>query len=162
MQYPPCMHGSRSKSSSMFNLNKDFIIINIVRYLSPIQYMYYINLFILCLIVYLSVYLSVCLSVCLCPITSKRVNRFFGTSHDLWEGLGMLKITQICILKCTKNIIKLAFFFWLCFIMYKKVQKKMLTNRAKIKSWNRRWAQSTLSLVLFILCLLGCLYVCIQ
>ena len=68
-----------------------------------------------------------------------RTQSLCGTSHDPRQDLGIiimcLKVFFCNILKCVKNMMKSANFI---FLLYKE---KMLTDKATIKSWNRRWAR---------------------
>ena len=51
------------------------------------------------------------------------------------------KVFDFCkILKCATKYYQIPKFVLFCFVLYKM---KILTDKATIKSWNRRWAWST-------------------
>ena len=98
--------------------------------------------------------LSVCLFVCLYPINIKtagltdRAQFFVGPHMTPGNVYGCSKLKNLCtkvfdFCKRLKNnekyILKSANFFCCCFILYKE---NMLTDKATIKSWNRRWARN--------------------
>ena len=103
------------------------------------------------------------LSVCLFTINVKKAELIgpkFCVGPKWPQGRFMNLCLKIFIFvkfwKCAKkNIMKSADFF--CFILYKE---KMFRDKATIKSWNRRWARSTINLsVIYFTAVLLSLYV---